>query len=218
MNKRVLVAASVLGLAAVFAIGAYVANQIKKEQMGFIADRSFATFVRPHSQTVGAADAKVYLTEFSDPACETCAQFAPFLKDLLAAHPGKIKLVYRYAPLHPGSDVIVKMLEASVRQGKFHDALATMFKTQPLWASHSAPKIDALTGFLADAGIDIERLKRDMNDPAVEAAVAQDVADGRSLSVTQTPEFFVNGRPLVPFGFKELKELVESELAAKYPN
>jgi hypothetical protein len=32
--------------------------------------------------------------------------------------------------------------------------------------------------------------------------------------VTQTPEYFVNGRPLPSFGFEQLKKLVDEALAA----
>ena len=42
--------------------------------------------------------------------------------------------------------------------------------------------------------------------------IAQDVADGRTLNVTKTPEFFVNGKPLPAFGYDELKKQVEDAL------
>lgn len=51
-----------------------------------------------------------------------------------------------------------------------------------------------------------------MKKPEVEANVKQDIADVNALGIRQTPEFFVNGKPLKRFGYKELKELVESEL------
>ena len=44
------------------------------------------------------------------------------------------------------------------------------------------------------------------------AVIAQDIADGRTLNVTKTPEFFVNGRPLPVFGYEELKKLVDLAL------
>jgi hypothetical protein len=39
-----------------------------------------------------------------------------------------------------------------------------------------------------------------MNSPRVAEVVAQDIADGKTLKVTKTPGFFVNGKPLVDFG------------------
>jgi protein-disulfide isomerase len=45
----------------------------------------------------------------------------------------------------------------------------------------------------------------------------QDMADARALKVAQTPDFYVNGKHLKPFGAKELRALVASEVKAVYP-
>jgi predicted DsbA family dithiol-disulfide isomerase len=70
---------------------------------------------------------------------------------------------------------------------------------------------------LPQAGVDVERLRRDMDDPRITAVLEQDLADIRALGVTKTPSFFVNGRPLEPFGVQPLVDLVASEVAAEYP-
>ena len=95
----------VLVLAFVFTSSYYKGQQEKK--FDFMAEKNASTFIRDHSQTLGSDDAKVYLVEFMDPACETCAAFTPFVKQMMNANPGKIKLVLRYAPFHdllPGSE------------------------------------------------------------------------------------------------------------------
>lgn len=219
MNKqRFVFAASVVVLIGVFAIGARLYQQQRAEQLSFMAQKSFTTFVRPHSQVLGSPDAKVYLVEFTDPACETCAAFSPMVKNLMAAHPNQIKLVLRYAPFHHGSDGVVRLLHASSLQGKFWETLEVMYKAQPAWASHHQPQPELLWGFLAQAGLDIERLNKDLQSPEIAKVVEQDLADARALGVTKTPGFFVNGKPLVKFGYPELEQLVQAELAASYPN
>lgn len=75
--------------------------------------------VRMHSPVFGPQDAPVTIVEFFDPACETCRAFYPLVKNLMAQHPQKIKLVIRYAAFHQGSDVVVKLLEAAKSQGKY---------------------------------------------------------------------------------------------------
>ncbi|MBI5481682.1 MAG: thioredoxin domain-containing protein [Deltaproteobacteria bacterium] len=207
------IAALVVGFA-LFMGGAQLYRRQQSARLDFLAQSDFATFVRPHSQTLGAANAKVYLIEFTDPACETCAAFAPIVKRLLAAHPDRLKLVVRYAPLHPGSDTVVRLLHAAAQQGKFWEALDVMYRTQPAWASHHQPRPDLLGGFLAEAGLDMARLEQAFQAPATAADVAQDVADLQKLGVTKTPSFFVNGKPLVRFGERELEALVQSELDA----
>ncbi|MGM0655581.1 MAG: DsbA family protein, partial [Thermodesulfobacteriota bacterium] len=126
------------------------------------------------------------------------------------------KLVLRYAPFHHGADGFVKILEAAGNQGKYWETLSVMFKTQSMWASHSNYRPERLWKFLPEAGLDIEQLKKDMNDPALDDIIAQDLADATTLNVRKTPGFFVNGKPLEPFGSKQLIRLITSELDKNY--
>ena len=71
---------------------------------------------------------------------------------------------------------------------------------------------------LPQAGIDMQRLEMDMGDPGIAAVIAQDLADAETLGVRKTPGFFVNGKPLEPFGERPLAALVEAEVRAQYPN
>jgi protein-disulfide isomerase len=66
--------------------------------------------------------------------------------------------------------------------------------------------------------VDVPRAKKDMEDPKVAAVVALDLADAAALGVTKTPGFFVNGRPLEPFGAQPLADLIRSELISNYPD
>jgi len=200
----------------VFASSQYKAKQVEK--YGFMAKENAATFVRDHSTTLGSDDAKVYLVEFMDPACETCAAFSPFVKQIMDANPGKIKLVLRYAPFHDGADYFVKILEAAKRQGKYWETLDVMYKSQPYWASHHNPQPQKIWQFLPRAGVDLEQIRKDMNDPAIQKIIEQDLADAKTLNVRKTPGFFANGKPLQQFGSQQLYQLVLSEIRANYPN
>ena len=218
MKKYVLFGASCLILIVVFAFASSYYKGQQAEKFGFMAKENAATFVRDHSQTLGSDDAKVYLVEFMDPACETCAAFTPFVKQMMKANPGKIKLVLRYAPFHDGADYFVTILEAAKKQGKYWETLDVMYNSQPYWASHSNPQPQKIWNFLPAAGLDIEQIRKDMNDPAIAKLIEQDIADAKTLNVRKTPGFFVNGKPLQTFGYRQLQELVQSELSANYPN
>jgi protein-disulfide isomerase len=198
----------------VFASSYYKGKQVEK--YGFMAEENAATFVRDHSQALGNDDAKVYLVEFMDPACETCAAFSPLVKQIMAANPGKIKLVIRYAPFHDGADYFVKILEAAKKQGKYWETLDVMYKSQPYWASHSNPQPQRIWQFLPEAGLDMEQIRKDMNDPAIVKLIEQDLADAKTLNVRKTPGFFANGKPLQTFGYQQLQNLIYSEIKANY--
>ena len=60
-----------------------------------------------HSPVLGAPDARVHIVEFIDPACETCAVFFPAVKQLMAQHPGRIRLSLRHVPFHAGAEFAV---------------------------------------------------------------------------------------------------------------
>lgn len=208
--------ALVLIIAFIFGSSYYKGKQTQK--YGFMAKENAELFVRDHSQTYGSDDAKVYLIEFMDPACETCAAFAPFVKKIMAANPGKIKLVLRYAPFHDGADYFVKILEAAKKQGKYWETLDVMYKSQPYWASHSNPQPQRIWQFLPQAGVDVQQIRKDMNDPAIVKLINQDLADAKTLNVRKTPGYFANGKPLQTFGSRQLLDLVQSEIKANYPN
>ncbi|MFH1217790.1 MAG: thioredoxin domain-containing protein [Pseudomonadota bacterium] len=216
--KYVIFGVSALALLGAFLFASSYYKGQRAEKLGFLAQENASVFVRDHSQVLGADEAKVYLVEFMDPACETCAAFSPFVKQMMSANPGKIKLVLRYAPFHEGADYFVKILEAAKKQKKYWETLNVMYETQGHWASHHNPQPEKIWQFLPAAGLDIEQIKKDMNDPAIEKMIEQDLADAKTLNVHKTPGFFANGKPLQIFGYKQLQELVESEIRANYPN
>lgn len=215
MKKQNLVIGAIIALVLAWAVGDSVVKRQRSETLSQLADESANTLVPKDAPTLGPADAGVDLVEFFDPACETCAMFYPPVKNLMAAHPGQIRLVLRYLPLHQGSDTMVAILEASRKQSKFWETLEVMFATQPLWASHHDPRPDRIWEFLEESGqLDLDRLREDMKDPAIKLVMERDMADAAALGIRKTPGYLVNGKPLPSFGYPQLKSLVESEIAA----
>ena len=216
MKQKHLVIFSALLLLLAFAGGAlyYKSRQADAAAQAYQRDRS--TFVRDYSPTHGNPAAKVEIVEFFDPACETCREFYPFVRKLMDAHPDKIRLYARYAPFHNGSDQVVKILAAAHKQGKFWETLEAVFAAQSTWAPQHRPQPELVWNYLGGVGLDIPRLRQDMESPEIEKIVQQDLADARKLNVTATPEFFVNGKPMPSFGYEQLKTLVEDAVSAAY--
>jgi len=215
-NKLVLPVGALLIVA--FLIAAFVYRSNRSEALEFMARDNAELFVRDHSRVIGPADARVHLIEFTDPACETCAAFHPFTRRLLQTYAGKVKVVVRYAPFHAGADQIVRVIEAAARQADYERVLNLVLRTQETWAIDHQARPELLVPLLEQAGLDGERLRADMEDPAITRIIEQDLADARALGVRQTPEFFANGKPLVDFGYQQLQALVDAEVRAVYPN
>ena len=179
-----------------------------------LADR--AVLARFHSPTFGDPAAKVEIVEFFDPACEACRAMYPFVKKLMEEHRGRVRLTLRYVPFHRGSDDIIRLLEASRRQGKYAETLETLLGSQPRWTVKHVVRLDLALKAAQGTGLDMVRLKADMASPDLTRLIDQDMEDAASLRVTRTPEFFVNRRPLAQLGFEELRALVADEVRRSY--
>jgi len=211
-NKKV-VLISIVVLIAIFVGGGYFYKNSQSEKMVTMSKEQALLFQRPYSLVVGKKEAKVQLVEFFDPACGTCAQFHPLVKEKIKKSNGNIKIVYRYAPFHKNSNYAVKMLEGARAQGLFMETLDFMFATQKYWVEHHVVNPQKLWRMLSKVeGLDMEKLGKFMNDPKSDEIIKQDLADAEKLKVTQTPEYFVNGKPLATFGLKNLMDLIDSAL------
>ena len=217
MNKQRIVIASGILVVLAFVLGIFFYNKGESKRLSAIAGQDNSVFNRPLSPTYGPPGAKVRIVEFFDPACETCKIFYPMVKKLVDAQPGKIQLVIRYAPFHEGSRDAVAILEAARMQGVFWPVLEAMLKTQDIWSANHQVKADLIWAYLDGTSLNILKARDDMFSPQVRARIDEDVADAKSLNVTKTPGFFVNGKPLKDFGFSQLKALVQEEVDSAYP-
>ena len=218
MNKQWIVVASVVAVVVAFIAGAVVFKGRETQQVSQAAQSNSDALIRASSPVFGNPAAKVTIVEFFDPACEACRAFYPQVKQLVNTSFGRVSLVLRYAPLHKDSDKAALMLEATGRQDKFWPAVEAALAAQDRWASHGRPDIGQLWVALQAAGIDIDRVRADMQTDAVKTALAQDIAALTALKIQQTPTFYVNGKPLVEFGLEQLKALVANEVKAAYAN
>jgi len=211
-SQQKIVIFSIIGLILFFIIsGAIYKNQKSNDVVAMVKEDS-ALLERDYSVSIGNKDAKVHLVEFFDPACVTCADFHPLVKDIMKKNEGNIRLTLRYAPYHSGSDYIVKILEASRKQGKFNETLEMIFKKQLEWEGFSGPNMKVIWPLLSQIGLNIDQLVKDMKDPKLDDLIAQDLADAKKVGATKTPSYYVNGKPLQQFGYEQLKELIYSEL------
>lgn len=139
----------------------------------------------PASPIGGNPRGDVTLVEFFDYNCPYCRQVAP-LVDAAAAADSQLRIVYKEIPiLGPGSVFASKAALAAHRQERyvaFHQALMRVKGT----VDENAVLMAA-----AEAGLDIERLKTDMQDAAIQAAIERNLALARALRITGTPGFVV---------------------------
>jgi protein-disulfide isomerase len=145
----------------------------------------------PETPSTGNPNGDVTIVEFSDYQCPYCKKAHAAVKSVVASD-GKVKLVYKDLPiLGEASKIAAVAALASIKQGKhdaFHDAL--MSNTAKLDA-------DRIFGIAASVGIDVAKLKTDMEDPKIKAIIDRNMALAQELGVRGTPAFVV-GKQFVP--------------------
>jgi protein-disulfide isomerase len=212
-QKKIIIASIVL-LIGIFSGLAYLFNKNKQMQVEQAAAQNSDVFVRSHSPILGSNEAKVTVVEFMDPECESCREFYPHIKHIMRKYEGKARLVIRYVPFHQNSRFAIAILEASKLQGKYWETLELLFKTQPEWGDHHNPKPELLWNYLPEVGLNIEQLKKDMQDPRIATLIETDFNDAKTLQIRGTPSFFVNGKMVMDFGTSYLEEAIDEALLA----
>ena len=215
MTRRPLIlSALVLGLAVFAAAAWYASRPTPLTAAATIPSEQTEALLRPYSPILGPDEAPVTIVEFFDPACEACRAFYPVVKDIMSEHGDAVRVAIRYTPFHgAGSEEAIRVLEAARMQGIFEPVLEAILREQPQWASHGAPEPGLLLNIAAGAGLDVEAAQAQMKAPQTMAILNQDRADVEAMGVRQTPTFFVNGRPVDPFGEEALRTLVAEEVA-----
>jgi protein-disulfide isomerase len=211
-NKTIIILSSIVTLVGIFFACIKYYQSIQNEELQALSKKEFLRFVPDYAPKLGPLQPKIYLVEFLDPECESCREFYPYVKMLLKENEGKVQLVIRYAPFHGNSKFVIRILEASRKQGKYWEVLENLFQYQPLWGSHHDPRPDLVWKYLPETGVDIEKIKKDMLDPAIDEMIASEESDAQNLGVRGTPTFFVNGKMLQVFGYEPLRELIQKEL------
>lgn len=139
----------------------------------------------PSSPVGGNPDGDVTLVEFFDYNCPYCRRVAPAMDSAAKADPN-LRIVYKEMPiLGQGSVFAAKAALAAERQGRYEVFHKAMMKEK----GGLAPK--KILEIAADVGLNLERLKKDMEDPVIEAAIAKNLALAQDLRITGTPGFVV---------------------------
>lgn len=210
-QKQIMIVAIAL-LIGGFILGGMFYKDMQSAKVSEMAAAEQDLFTPEYAPVIGPKDAPVTLVEFFDPACATCAQFSPLLKDLVKKYDGKLRVVLRYAPLHTNSDQVVMMIEAAKLQGKYFEAKEALFAMQHYWVENHVSNPGKVWGILQKAGIDIDKLQVDVKSETVFNRVKKDMEDAQKVGATKTPAFYVNGKPLQRFGYEPLVALIESEM------
>jgi protein-disulfide isomerase len=154
----------------------------------------------------GPANAAITLIEFYDYNCPYCKVSVTWMSKLVRDRKDVRVIFVDFPILGPTSQEAAMAAVASAKQGKslqFH---------QEMMATKGRLTSDAINQAARKVGMDVSRLRRDMNDPAIAKLLDDNRARAIAAGVEGTPTFMLNGE-LQSFG--DERELTAALNAAK---
>ncbi len=140
----------------------------------------------------GPANAKKTLVEFFDYDCPYCRASLPALHKYYEAHKGDTRfsfIEFPIASLHGPGAVAASLASLAARKQPAH-FLDFHFL---LMGEEDSITPEMIYADAAKAGLDVARLKADMNDPAIQKTLDASLALAKTLNVNATPTFIFNG-------------------------
>lgn len=165
------------------------------------------------SPVLGNPEAATTIVEFYDYQCPYCRRAHPDMERMLDEHGERVRYVFKQFPVLDGpgetdgvSHVAARAAVAAGAQGRFrefHRALMT------IEGRLNEARIFALA---EDSGIDVERLRADMENPEIGEYFSRTLALAGEIGISGTPTYVVNGRILQgAHGYDAILRLVEAE-------
>ncbi len=159
----------------------------------------------------GPDDATVLVVEWTDFQCPYCRRaWNEELRELVEARKGQVRFAVRHLPLeiHTAARGAAQASMAAARQGKF-------WEYQDALLQHERElDREAFIAIAERLGLDVERFKTDIDDPAIAREIDEDIKVAVAVGVDATPAFFVNGRYVSGFEPGRLAAMIDEELAA----
>ncbi|HVW75104.1 MAG TPA: DsbA family protein [Rhizomicrobium sp.] len=165
--------------------------QIQAEAMRKVGQAAF--FDPAVAFVTGPADAKTSLVEFYDYDCPYCRASLPAVKRFYDAHKNDTRfsfIEFPIADLHGPSALLAARASLAARRQPAH----YMDFHFLLLGEEGQVSQDMIFADAAKAGMDVNKLKADMTDPAIEKTLTSSIALAHKVGVDGTPTFVLNGK------------------------
>lgn len=156
---------------------------------------------------LGNPEGAITLVEFTDYACGYCRASVPEVEALIAANP-ELKVVIRELPiLSPASADAARWSLAAAEQGKFEAFHKAMFAA-------GRPAADTIEAAATRAGLDLDRARKVIAEPRVEAEIKRNLDFARQLRIDGTPSWVIGEQLMAgAVGQKVLQDAINAAKA-----
>lgn len=151
-----------------------------------LADNAKAIFHGPNDYVAGNPNGDVTIVEFFDYNCGWCKKGFPEVVTLIEKDKN-LRVVLKEFPIFGGdSDYAAMAALAAKKQNKYWELHSAMFSHEGKLTKESVDEIAKAQG------LDMEKLKADMNAPDIAQALAETRQIAQSLAINGTPAFIVD--------------------------
>jgi len=189
---------------------AYVESLRKKAQINILLMPPTANVDTATAFARGDKAAPVVLVEFADYQCPYCQKVNPQIQQLKKEYGDALTVIYKDFPLpmHHSAQKAAEASRCAGEQGKFweyHDVLFYSKLIEP----------DELKQHARTLKLDTDRFDTCLDNGTQAEAVKRDFDEGKSLGLTGTPSFFVNGHFFSGVvDYAALKDVINQQLNA----
>lgn len=176
-------------------------EQAAATQQKVILDKKADLFRAPTDFVLGNPNGNISVVEFFDYNCGWCKRAVDEMVKLTKADPN-IRVVMKELPIFgENSAFAAKAAMASIAQGKYWEFHTALMKERQVTK-------DNTLDIAKKVGLDVARLKKDMENPAIDAALRTNHELAQGLNIEGTPGFVIDSRVNVGFlpadGIKEI--------------
>ena len=155
--------------------------------------------------TLGPADAPITIVEFTDYNCGYCKLATPWVMNQVDDRRGDIRVVIKESAVRgTNSEMAAAAALAAQNQGKYREMHLALMKVP---ANAYTPEI--IEQVAKSVGLDVARMKQDMNSKKIKDKVEASIADYQKVGLEGTPSFFINGVYIGGFGEQHLNDVVQ---------
>jgi protein-disulfide isomerase len=169
-----------------------------------IVERHADIFEDPESPVIGNPKGDVTVVEFFDYRCSYCKAMSDLVFDTVKSD-GKVRLVMKEFPiLGPDSVTAARAALAARNQKKYEEFHRALMKMK-------GPMNEAtIMKTAAEAGLNVERLKKDMEDDKIDTVLKNNIQLAHVLDISGTPGFII-GDQVTPGAMNQqaLKQMID---------
>lgn len=145
---------------------------------------------------IGAVDAPVVISEFSDTECPFCARYRNETESRIIekyVDTGLVRIEWNDMPINgENAEAGARAVRAAAEQGKFHEFTTELYANHPTTGGHPNFSTEDYVAFAEAAGVaDIDTFRTHATDDTYTRVVAEAGSYAQQIGVTGTPSFLV---------------------------